>query len=415
MTDSLSDGYNGGTHRYFRFVSAVGGDAPDVRFAETVDPVDGESRITGWTLAAATQDIDQDGLPELYIANDFGPDQFLVNVSTPGQIRFREAHGVRHALTPKSKVVGKDSFKGMGVAFTDLNRDSVPDILVSNITEPYALQESNFAFVSTGDRDALRRGVAPFDDHSEELGLSRSGWSWDVKAADFDNDGAVEVMHATGFIRGTTNRWPQMQEAAMSNDLILGDPALWPQFIEGDDLSGRDHNTFFTKGSGGRFVDVADLTGVGTDAVSRAFAVGDVDGDGRLDFVVANQWAQSTLYRNTSQSSGEFVGLRLRQPADVGGCAGNSEGTDRPAIGATAVLTTPDGTKHSQQVYPANGHNGVNAPDVLFGLGDVKEGPLPVALSWRDGCGQQHTATVNVTPGWHRILLRADGTTLEDK
>lgn len=415
MTDSLSDGYNGGTHRYFRFVSAVGGGTPDAHYAEAVNPVDGESRTTGWTLAVAAQDIDQDGLPELYVANDFGPDQLLVNMSMPGQIRFREAHGVRHALTPKSKVVGSDSFKGMGVAFADLNHDDISDILVSNITEPYALQESNFAFVSTGDQDALRRGVAPFDDHSEELGLSRSGWSWDVKTADFDNDGAVEVMHATGFIRGTTNRWPQMQEAAMSNDLILGDPALWPRFIEGDDLSGRDPNTFFTRGSSGRFVDVADLVGVGTDAVSRAFAVGDVDSDGRLDFVVANQWAQSTLYRNTSQSSGKFVGLRLRQPADVGACAENSEGASRAAIGATAVLTTPDGTRQSQQVYPANGHNGVNAPDLIFGLGDVQDGPLPVALSWRDGCGKRHTATVNATPGWHRILLRADGTTMEDK
>ncbi|PWK89601.1 VCBS repeat protein [Lentzea atacamensis] len=416
MTDSLSDGYNGGTHRYFRFAGTTGGNAPDVRYAEAVNPVEGDSRNTGWTLAAAAQDIDQDGLPELYVANDFSPDQLLVNVSVPGQIRFRESHGERHALTPKSKVVGKDSFKGMGASFADLNHDGMPDILVSNITEPYALQESNFAFISTGDRDALRRGVAPFDDRSEELGLSRSGWSWDVKAADFDNDGAAEVMHATGFIRGTTNRWPQMQEAAMSNDLILGNPALWPRFTEEDGLSGHDPNTFFTRSGGGRFIDVADLVGVGTDAVSRAFAVGDVDGDGRLDFVVANQWAQSTLYRNTSQSAGEFVGLRLRQPAGVGTCAESNEGVSRPAIGATAVLTAPDGTKHSQQVYPANGHNGVNAPDLVFGLGDVRDGPLPVEVSWRDGCGQRHAATVNVTPGWHRILLHADGTTtVEDK
>lgn len=410
MTDSLSNGnHNGGSTRLYRFISATRGPAPTAHFAEVPNPF-GPDDSRAWTLALGTQDLNGDLRPDLYVANDFGPDHLLMNVSTPGHPSFRKVRGVRHFSSPKSQVIGNDSFKGMGVDFADVSGDGTTDILVSNITEPYALQESNFAFVNNGDQSSFQRDVAPYDDRSEALGLSRSGWSWDVKAADFDNSGTPEVMHATGFVAGTTNRWPQLQEAAISNDLILANPALWPQVNAGDELSGKDRNTFFVRGPDGRFVDVADRVGVGTDAVSRSFAVGDVNTDGRLDFVVANQWAQSTFYQNRSQS-GSFLGLRLHQPAGDVQCTGTPDGPARPAVGARATVTRPDGTRLIRQVYPANGHNGVNAPDLLFGLGEHKPTTLPVLITWRDGCGRQHNASTTFTPGWHHVILEPDGTT----
>lgn len=413
MNDSLSHAANGGTLRVLRNVST----RSTLAYQDVSGAVPPDAR-TGWTLALAAQDIAGNGRPDLYVAEDFGPGHLLVNESTPGHLAFGEAHGVRHAGTPKSEVLGDGSFKGMGAAFADLNDTGVPDILVSNVTEPYALQESNFAFVATAGRttvaNGLRDGVALYDDHSEDLGLSRSGWSWDVKAADFANDGSDEVLQATGFVAGTVNRWPQLQEAATSDDLILGHPELWPDFRAGTDLSGHDHNTFFARGPDGRYVNVADQIGVGTDTVSRAIAVGDVNGNGRLDFVVANQWAQSTFYLNNSPA-GAFLGLRLRQPAEGGGCPASTSGPTSPAIGTEADAALPDGRTQVQQVYPANGHNGVNAPDLLFGLGHQPVSAVPVRLSWRDECGQRHTTTLTLSPGWHQLRLEPDGTVLEDK
>ncbi|MDN3022769.1 CRTAC1 family protein [Streptomyces sp. S.PB5] len=409
MPSSMSSAHNGGTLRLFRFTGGRSGAAPEARFTEVPDAF-GEKRPLGWTLALASQDLDGDGLPEVYEANDFAPDRLLVNESKPGAPKFRLATGSRHFTTPKSKVVGKDSFKGMGVTFADLDRSGNPSIVVGNITEDYALHESNFVFRPTVDRKRLgpllHRGEAPYDDHSESMGLSRSGWTWDVAAADFDNSGYPQVMHATGFVKGETDRWAQLQEAAMGNDLILRHPELWPHVEPGDDLSGHDTNTFFVRTPQGRYVDVAEDAGVGSAAVTRGFAIGDVDTDGRLDFVAANQWGQSVLYRNHSEAA-PFLGLRLRRPAGV-------SGANTPATGAVARLRWSDGRVTEQQLYPANGHGGVAAPDLLFGLGDQRaDRPVKVDLSWRGTDGRTHRSTTTLRPGWHELLLTDDGNLAE--
>lgn len=64
---------------------------------------------------------------------------------------------------------------------------------------------------------------------------------------------------------------------------------------------------------------------------------------------------------------------------------------------------------------PANGHGGTDAPEMLFGLGERTAEELPVELSWRDSCGRRHSTTVRVSPGWHEIVLGADGSSEEER
>ena len=63
--------------------------------------------------------------------------------------------GVRTWTTPKSKVLGLDSFKGMGIDFGDLDGNGLLDMYVSNIAGEYSLEESHFAFVNTGRTDQM--------------------------------------------------------------------------------------------------------------------------------------------------------------------------------------------------------------------------------------------------------------------
>jgi hypothetical protein len=413
MQRSMSLARNAGRNRLLFWDGATAGATPTVRFRE-IDGVFPDELAHGWTLAVGAADLDGDLLPELYIANDFGPDLLLHNRSRPGAPLVVPLHGERAFTTPKSKVLGRDSFKGMGVDFADINGDGRFDIYVSNLAAPHALEESHFVWTSTGDVKAMAAGRAPYVDAGEPLGLSRSNWSWDARFADFDNDGVPEAVQATGFARGENNRWPELQELATGNDELLADPRMWPRFQPGDDLSGHVHNPFFVfHPESGRYFDVADAIGLDRPMVTRGIAIADVDGDGDQDFAVANQWETSYLYRNEAPAPGAFLGLHLLLPvqrADAGFRVQpghpSEEVRGRPAVGAFVEVRTSDGRLRVGHVDGGSGHSGKRSPEVHFGLGEMAPNAvLDVTLCWRSPTGSVHKKSLELTPGWHTVLL----------
>lgn len=414
MAASFSRGDNGGRKHLLLWKETAASTEPVVSFADASAALDDEVSRS-WTLGVGAADLDGDLFPEVYLANDFGPDRLLHNLSTPGHLRFRLLEGEQSWRTPHSKVLGHDSFKGMGVDFADVNGDGLLDIYVSNIADEYALEESHFVWVNTGRIDLMKKGIAPFVDRSEALGLARSGWGWDARLADFDNDGVPEAIQATGFARGNTNRWPELHEIAMSNDQLQSNPHSWPRFQPGDDLSGQGHDPFFVRAADGRYYDLAADLNLDQSQITRGVAIADVDGDGRLDFALANQWMSSYLYLNRGRQAGAFLGLNLLlPPAGTQAPAATTErpgqpGKDLqgyPAIGALATLHLPDGRRMVAQVDGGSGHSGKRSPAVHFGLGSLSpETPLTVDVSWRDARGRAHAETLRLGAGWHTVLL----------
>jgi hypothetical protein len=413
MHNTFSRASNGGTKHFLLWQGATTGDSPTVNFSDQKNVLEGTAK-TGWTLAMGTCDLDGDMLPEIYIANDLGPDVVLHNLSTPGHLRFQQLVGKRTFTTPASNVMGKDSFKGMGIDFGDLNYDGIPDMAVSNITSEFALEESNLIFVSTGDFKSMQKGIAPYKEVSEPLGLARSGWSWDIRFGDFDNQGSLQILQATGFVKGSANRWPELHELAMGNDNVVRDPAHWPNFRPGDDLSGNDHNRFFVRSSSGRFFDLSNELGLADPQTTRGIATADVDGDGLLDFAIANQWEDSVFYHNRSKAAGNFLQLYLLLPVGQSGVSETrvlpghpAPGTlGRYAIGATATLHLRNGKRFISQVDAGSGHSGKRSPELHFGLGYMPSSqPVVVDLCWRDNNGKIHRETLKLMPGLHTILL----------
>jgi hypothetical protein len=301
----------------------------------------------------------------------------------------------------------------MGVDFGDIDGDGALDLFVSNIAQEFALQESHFVYINTKRKEDWREGIAPFDDRSESLGMARSGWGWDTRFGDFDNDGALEALQATGFLKGAVNRWPELHEIAMGNDFNLRFPGAWHRFSAGDDLSGHQHNPFYARGSDGRFHDLAADIGLDRLGVTRGIATADVDGDGRLDFAVARQWDASHAYLNRSAKAGHFLGLRLMLPQEA---AATSVESGRPpragthaAIGAEVAVQLADGRTLVGQVDGGNGHSGKRSPELHFGLGNARD-PVRVAVRWRDPHGRPHAETFQLDAGWHTVVLGWSGT-----
>lgn len=412
MTSSLSDGQNGGGDYIFRWTGGTAGPDPTVTYQEVPGAIP-YADSTGWTLAAAAADLVGNGFPDLYVANDFGPDHLLYNKSTPGHIKFSVATGSRNPTTPKSFVLGRDSFKGMGADFGDLSQNGKFDLMVSNITTSWGLQESNFVFMNEASSDAqmqqdLARGYAPFAQDAEQLGMAWTGWSWDVKMGDFLNSGQLDVVQTDGFVQGTTDRWAWLQELAMNNDDLLTNPADWPLVEAGDDIAGHQCLAFYAEMPGAGYVNVSSQLGLCVPTPTRGIAMADTRADGQLDFAVARQWGPPAFYANQSPDLGNYLGLELYQAPAHGGTPGRGlEGAGIPAYGTTVRISIP-GHDHVSQLDGGSGSGGKRSFEVYFGLG-AYHGPVTAQLHWRDSAGHLISQELKLNPGTHDLLLYPNG------
>jgi hypothetical protein len=422
MNNDFSRARNGGKDRIFLYTGSESGAAPKVVYRDAGDVFPNRGAYA-WTLAVGAADLDRDGLSDLYIANDFGPDQLLLNRSQPGAVKFQELTGEKGFFRPTSMVIGHDSFKGMSIDFGDINNDGIFDMTVSNIGSPFALQEAHFLWTSTGQMDRIANGVAPWVDRADDDGVAHSAWAWDSKFEDFNNDGVLELVQATGLVKGTENRWPDFAQVGGSNDTFVKHQSVWPRFLEGSDVDGSYPNPFWVRSSSGRYADLSTDLFPGLLPATRGIAIADVDGDGYSDMVYANFWEESDYIKNQTTGN-RFLGLHLLLPlaSNVGGAQAPSittvhdghptwrEGT--PAIGAFVEAVIPNGSHQIRQVDGGNGHSGQRSPEVLFGLGHTSAtAEVTVKITWRNFKGALQRDEVSLKPGYHTIVLGAQGGT----
>ncbi|MFC4032420.1 CRTAC1 family protein [Streptomyces polygonati] len=411
MNNSLSSAKNAGGDHVLRWYASTAGTHPSASYVEEHEAIDFQDS-TGWTLAISGADLTGDGLPELYIANDFGHDHLLYNTSTPGKISFKVAVGQRTPTTPKSFVLGQGSFKGMGVDFGDMNHNGSFDMTVSNIDAAWGLEESNFVWINKAKDQAqmkskLSDGVAPFKQEAQQYGLAWTGWCWDVKMGDFLNNGDLDVIQADGFVKGEIDRWPWLQEMAMTNDDLLVNPAMWPNIGPGDDVAGDNTLAFYAKTSGGKYANISKQLGLAVPTPTRALATADTTGTGALDFAVARQWGAPAFYANKAPQLGHYLNLSLYRPAVAGTAPDQGlAGAGSPVYGATVTVTNANGTQVSE-LDGGGGHGGFRSFDVRFGLGTFT-GTSSVHLQWHDASGTLHDQTLQLTPGSHSLQLSND-------
>jgi hypothetical protein len=80
--------------------------------------------------------------------------------------------------------------------------------------------------------------------------------------------------------------------------------------------------------------------------------------------------------------------------------------SSRSAVGAAVTVRLPDGRRLVTQVDGGNGHSGKRSSDVHFGLGKTApDAKLPVEINWRNATGEVRRQTIQLSPGWHTVIL----------
>ena len=334
---------------------------------------------TGWTLAAGSADLDNDGWPDLYCANDFGPDQLFLN---RGDGTFRNVTDVS---------IGADTKKGMNVDFGDFNGDGWLDVYVTNITTARYLQEGNMLWRNNGPG---ADGIVRFMDVSPESGTFDGGWGWGGKFLDHDNDGDLDLFAVNGFISaGEGDYWYDLASWTVVDD----DPAdsrHWPT-IGDRSFSGHEPFRFWHNEGDEHFRETAAEIGLASTRDGRGVVSFDYDDDGDLDLFVANQDAAAQLFRNDGGSeAGHWLVVRLE--------ADPATGTNADGVHARVTAVT-DGSRQIRERDGGVGYAGQSDPRLHFGLGDAEVVRL-LEVRWPDG-GMQYLEEV---PADRLVTLRQD-------
>ena len=352
MHDSFEFASNGGRNLLFRNL----GTGPDgtPRFEDVTDRLGVGS--TRWTLAAASADFNEDGWPDLYLANDYGPEELYVNEG-----------GRRFTLTTAG--LESESKSGMSASLGDAFGRGRLDVFVTNISaRGYLFQNNNLRLNQMPEAGRFRNVADPQ--------VADAGWAWGAQFGDLNNDGANELFVANGFISADrrASYWYAMSKIAGAHGRLFEDAASWPAFGTAS-LSGYERSRVYLYRGLAGWVDVAARVGVTDEYDGRAVALADLSNRGAVDVIVANQNQPPVLYRAYPDTANHWIAFAL-----VG------TRSNRSAIGAEVVVEA-GGRAQRRVVDGGMGFASQNDRRLHFGLGR-REWVDRVTIHWPSGTKQ---------------------------
>lgn len=358
---------------------------------EEIDAAAAGMPETHWTISVGTGDLNGDGWTDLYLASDFGRDDLYLN---EGGRRFRRVAGRLFGH------VGMDTYKGMNSSLADFDRNGWLDVYVSNVHQELQA-EGSLLWMNPG---SDRRGVPRLRDEAAARGvLNEDRFGWGAGTGDLNNDGWIDIVQANGMVDDRLDRrypgcpdyWYVNHKLMQSGSEIHTYADMW------GDIRGRciypneARRVYLNRGAGARpqFVDVAGLVGLTRGDNSRGVAVVDLNNDGRLDVVIANQHAPPTLLRNVPSTArpASWIGLRL---------VGNGTTCNREALGSTVTARLPGEPVQLREVQAVNGFASQHDTRVHFGLGVRAPHVVPVSVRWCGGPEARYRLAPN---RYHRL------------
>ncbi|MGK7395334.1 MAG: VCBS repeat-containing protein [Candidatus Cyclobacteriaceae bacterium M3_2C_046] len=324
----------------------------------------------GFSLGLSVTDINHDGWPDVYVANDhISNDVFYIN------------QGNKTFENQIDQILQNQSFYSMGVLSKDFDNNGLSDILTLDMMPEtnerkqkmmMAMNISRFKMAEDYNyqrqfmRNALhvhkgftQSGKPIFSEQAQFSGIHNTDWSWGSVAADFDLDGDNDIIVANGYARDITNLDFVYYQKTMG---------YFDEFLEDPDYKNKVNNQppiylsnyAFSNVGNSKFEDISREWGLLESNLSNGIAYGDLDSDGDLDLVVNRLNSPALIYKNHAKSESNHY-LKII-PFDHKGIF---------AYGSKAYVYSSDGLQF-EELYPIQGYQSNQEPVLHFGLGEQK-------------------------------------------
>jgi len=340
-----------------------------------------------YSFACAWGDYNSNGLPDLYVANDFGRNNLYRNNGDGTFTRVSTEAGV------------EDVGAGMSACWFDFDGDGRQDIYAGNMWSSAGMRVTDQKSFHGQDPESVRalyrrhargnslyqnQGNGRFKNVSAPSGAEIGRWAWSSDAWDFDHDGRPDLYIANGYISGPNSPdlasffWRQLvakspENSSPSPNYEHGWNAINELIRSDGRWSGYERNIAYLNNGDGTFSNVSGVVGLDSVDDSRSFALADLDHDGRLEVVLKNRTApQLRILRNVMSEIGNSLSFRLRGTR-----------SNRDAIGA-AVTVEAGELRQTKYLQAGSGFLSQHSKELFFGVGDFA-GAVRATVRWPSG------------------------------
>ena len=375
----------------------------DGTFVETTETAGLNVDNDRYSFSCAWGDANSNGLPDLFVVNDFGSSQLYRN----------NGNGTFSVVSHEAQVEGVGA--GMSCAWCDFDNDGHQDVYVPSMWEAAGQRVSGqkqfhekapqnirelYQRHARGNALYRNQGDGTFQNVGRQAGVEMGRWSWSSDFWDFDHDGYSDLYVSNGYLSGLDRNdlasffWRQV--VAKSSEDATGALAYergWNainELVRSDSTwHGYARNVMFSNNRDGTFSEVSGPVGLDFIEDSRTFVLADLDHDGRLEVILKNRNApQLRILHNSMKDIGSSIAFCLR-----------GHTSNRDAIG-TAITVEAGTLRQTKYLQAGSGFLAQHSKELFFGLGNP-EGTIRAVIHWPSGSTQEFSGL----PANHRIEI----------